>query len=50
MSYVYQEKTLYNFIFDYARKENNLELKLAAAELLVSWGVKDTISIRLKVV
>ncbi len=45
MPYVYKQKKLYDVILDYARKENNWELKLAAAELLVSWGVQDTISI-----
>jgi hypothetical protein len=42
MPFVYQPKQLYEVVLDFARKENNWELKLAACESLVSWNVQET--------
>lgn len=42
LPFVYQPKQLCEVILDYARKENNWDLKLAACESLVSWGVQES--------
>jgi hypothetical protein len=45
LPFVYQQKKLREIVYGYAKRENNWELRLAAAELLVSWrvGVTNTI-------
>jgi hypothetical protein len=42
LPFVYQPKQLYEIILDFAMKENNWELKLAACESLIPWGVQET--------
>jgi len=41
MPFVYQQKPMREIILDFARKEANWDLRLAAMELLTAWGVQE---------
>lgn len=41
MPFVYQQNTLREVILNYAKKEANWDLRLAAVELLAAWGVQE---------
>jgi hypothetical protein len=45
MQFIFRKQTLQEVIFDYARKESNWKLKLAAVELLAAWGIQESRSL-----
>ncbi len=45
MPVIFRQQTLQEAVFDYARKESNLDLKLAAMELLAAWGIQESKSL-----